>query len=833
MESQAGSRPGSGQAASRPASGGSRPASRSSSSGISRPGTGNASRPPSSKTNHGSRPASSRSKTGSRPSSKTSITRSRPGSASSVAWAEENVVQEEGENLEEMEEEEEEDDDEGHLVIKGEDDIPKGCWFALLQSFHGVWSTKDMNEDNNREDVVRTTVRELVLYLIFLGVIVTMIFGGTSPYRYGYTNMMRQHLEKFEEVKQVPDLWQFLLEEWVPALYNEEWYNAGDIPELACPDGTTGAPCKRSVQDKNVLYDNKLLGVARIRQLRLKNDSCSVHPVFKSNIKVCYSAYNRDQEDRLPFGPGFRRFTGADAWRYQSPKELGGSDYWGKIATFSGGGAVQNMDLRKNNTEAIIRELREFLWIDRATRLVAIDFTVYNANVNLFCVIKLAFEFPPTGGIELSSSFRTVKLLRYVNGNDYWVLAFETLFAFFVLYYIIEEVMEIKKVKLEYFNSGWNVMDLCVISVSLFNIAISIYTEVVVGNLLKPLLAEPFTYGDFDTLSWWTEQSLNIFAINIFFAWLKLFKYISFNRTMAQLSETISRCAPDVLAFQFMFLIVFFAYAQYGYLLFGPKLYDFHSFSQASYTLLRTMLGDFDFPAFVSAHKVLGPGYFIFYIFVVFFILLNMFLAIINDTYSEVKAEMQLTKLQFEITDLFARGYNNVLGSVAMRNKMIDVENAIKLANEDGNVTFDEIRIELKKCDFSNAEIEMFFGKSDKDGDGEITIDESNEQFDSDVDSDEDNSDDESRPSTGSKDIVNNREFDYLERKVDKMEHSISSIITKLDAVLGRVIGINEESSPIPLEDAGNATFMLDITDTGEVADFVPGDGTDGNATFV
>ena len=149
-----------------------------------------------------------------------------------------------------------------------------------------------------------------------------------------------------------------------------------------------------------------------------------------------------------------------------------------------------------------------------------------------------------------------------------------------------------------------------------------------------------------------------------------------------------------------------------------------------SYTLMRTMLGDFDFPAFVSAHKVLGPFYFIFYIFVVFFILLNMFLAIINDTYSEVKAEMSLTKLQFEITDLFARGYNNVLGSVAMRDKMIDVENAIKLANEDGLVTFEEIRVELKKCDFSNAEIEMFFSKSDKDGDGTITVEESNEQYD-------------------------------------------------------------------------------------------------------
>ena len=58
---------------------------------------------------------------------------------------------------------------------------------------------------------------------------------------------------------------------------------------------------------------------------------------------------------------------------------------------------------------------------------------------------------------------------------------------------------------------------------------------------LQPLLAEPYTYGDFDTVSWWTEMATNIFAINVFFAWLKLFKYISFNRTMAQLSETIAR----------------------------------------------------------------------------------------------------------------------------------------------------------------------------------------------------------------------------------------------------------------------------------------------------
>ena len=78
-----------------------------------------------------------------------------------------------------------------------------------------------------------------------------------------------------------------------------------------------------------------------------------------------------------------------------------------------------------------------------------------------------------------------------------------------------------------------------------------------------------------------------------------------------------------------------------------------------------------------------------------------------------------------------------------MRDKMIDVENAIKLANDDGCVTYEEIRAELKKCDFSNAEIEMFFGNSDKDGDGMITVDESNEILDDSSSSDSESSDEE------------------------------------------------------------------------------------------
>merc|ERR1719510_1518469 len=170
------------------------------------------------------------------------------------------------------------------------------------------------------------------------------------------------------------------------------------------------------------------------------------------------------------------------------------------------------------------------------------------------------------------------------------------------------------------------------------------------------------------------------------------FKYISFNKTMTQLASTLARCAGDVAGFGVMFFTVFFAFAQLGYLLFGTQVEDFSHFDDAIFTLLRTILGDFNFHEIESAHRVLGPIFFLSYVFFVFFVLLNMFLAIINDTYSEVKAEIAAKRNEFEIGDYFKRGYNNVMGKMGARNKSIDIENALRLANSDGIVTYEEIR---------------------------------------------------------------------------------------------------------------------------------------------
>lgn len=59
---------------------------------------------------------------------------------------------------------------------------------------------------------------------------------------------------------------------------------------------------------------------------------------------------------------------------------------------------------------------------------------------------------------------------------------------------------------------------------------------------------------------------------------------------MTQLSSTLGRCAKDILGFAIMFFIVFFAYAQLGYLLFGMEVESFSTFAKCMYEDLTSVL---------------------------------------------------------------------------------------------------------------------------------------------------------------------------------------------------------------------------------------------------
>ena len=79
----------------------------------------------------------------------------------------------------------------------------------------------------------------------------------------------------------------------VPQMYSwNQWYDV---------DGSAlkGVEKPAKEDDNYILYENKLLGVPRIRQLRVKNNSCEIPADFANDIKTCYENYHEDIEDKM------------------------------------------------------------------------------------------------------------------------------------------------------------------------------------------------------------------------------------------------------------------------------------------------------------------------------------------------------------------------------------------------------------------------------------------------------------------------------------------------------------------------------------------------------
>uniref|UniRef100_A0A7M4F5P3 Polycystin-2 n=1 Tax=Crocodylus porosus TaxID=8502 RepID=A0A7M4F5P3_CROPO len=602
-------------------------------------------------------------------------------------------------------------------------------------------------EENNtsRERYLKSVLRELITYLIFLVVLCILTYGMVSSNMYYYTRVMSQlflempisKMEKtnYKTLSTMEDFWKFTEGPLLDGLYWKMWYNNKTVAE----------------NKSFIYYENLLLGVPRIRQLKVRNGSCSIPDDLKDEIKECYDVYSVTNEDKAPFG-----LRNGTAWTYTSEKDLNGSSHWGLIATYGGAGYYQDLSRTREETAAQIATLKKNLWLDRGTRAAFIDFSVYNANINLFCIVRLLVEFPATGGLLTSWQFQPVKLIHYISTFDFFMAACEIAFCLFILYYTVEEILEIRIHKLHYFRSLWNCLDIIIIV---------------------------------------------------------LFKFVSINRTMSQLSSTMSRCAKDVIGFAIMFFIIFLAYAQLAYLVFGTQVDDFSTFQDCVLTQFRIILGDFNFTEVEEANRVLGPIYFTTFVFFMFFILLNMFLAIINDTYSEVKSDMAQQKNEMELSDLLKRGYNRAMIRLKLKKTTVD-DISESLRQGGGKLNFDELRQDLKGKGHTDAEIEAIFTKYDQDGDQELTehehqqmrddLEKEREDLDLDRsslprplssrsfprsldDSEEDDDEDSghsSRRRGSSSSGVSYEEFQVLVRRVDRMEHSIGSIVSKIDAVI-------------------------------------------------
>jgi hypothetical protein len=223
--------------------------------------------------------------------------------------------------------------------------------------------------------------------------------------------------------------------------------------------------------------------------------------------------------------------------------------------------------------------------------------------------------------------------------NDYAALLLDACVYLLVVFYIFSDCRKIAALGRNYWSHFWhwfNWANYAVFAITLyfkikFLIPSYLYVE---GN---GDIDVQYASLDFESLGWTYYQIVNWNAFNNIFVWLRAFAFLKYvSKEVANLSYTLTRAGKDCALFLVIFCFVIFAYAQAFHISFGTDISDYSTLLNAIFGLFKTLLGDFDFEAIKNVNQVLGPLLFITFEVVCYFVMLNMFLAILNKAYSDV-----------------------------------------------------------------------------------------------------------------------------------------------------------------------------------------------------
>jgi hypothetical protein len=170
-----------------------------------------------------------------------------------------------------------------------------------------------------------------------------------------------------EDLDSLEAIWVWLENVFVPCLFvDPEWYN-----------GDSFTPQEEGF----MMQYNKLVGGFQLLQKRVsENDEhCDPSPRFGDWAGNCYDEYYHDQRSQEPFGPTH------DPEKYK---------YWAGNSREQAGFHVR-FPLDREFAIRQLQELKTDKFLDKHTRDLQIDFTVYNENKHLFCV-SLSAEHPST-----------------------------------------------------------------------------------------------------------------------------------------------------------------------------------------------------------------------------------------------------------------------------------------------------------------------------------------------------------------------------------------------------------------------------------------------------
>eukprot|EP00753_Platysulcus_tardus_P004880 PLAT12742.2.p1 GENE.PLAT12742.2~~PLAT12742.2.p1 ORF type:complete len:657 (-),score=234.74 PLAT12742.2:569-2539(-) len=422
------------------------------------------------------------------------------------------------------------------------------------------------------------------------------------------------------------EFWQWLTGPAQGMLTDGTWYN--------------GEPREGAAKNKLYLVNEALLGAVSLRQVRVKAGDCGgALDELAAQQSVCFPPWSPDTEQKSTWklSDDLKLKWVDDLWL------LRGSD--GRLYS-TGGYSLSLPTDAPNKTIALLAQLKSLRYTDLATRAVSMRVPVFNPVTRTALLLYFTVEFSATGRISSRRDVVQMPLL-YMDSGEEWRVVLEVIFVLQLLLYVVAEVRQARNSPSlrQHLSNLWNAMD--AIALALYIVVVVLYIIIWVRNASVDL-----TQLDDGAVKTLEENAMlmvvlgNFAAFNIVFGFLRAWKYVRAVQSLTFLWETLSSGFSELLVMVGAIGFLVTAFALGGVTLFSVRNPSFRNLNTAYTTLFRALLGDFDYEQLLE--KALEPSraalYFICYVFILYFTLVNMFIALVSDHYQRVSTRARLVE---------------------------------------------------------------------------------------------------------------------------------------------------------------------------------------------
>jgi hypothetical protein len=134
--------------------------------------------------------------------------------------------------------------------------------------------------------------------------------------------------------------------------------------------------------------------------------------------------------------------------------------------SYQGGGYVYKMNGNSSQVSYDLQQLQSLNWIDRQTRALFVEFSIYNPNVKLFSYCYILIEILPTGSLVKSYRFYQLSLFDFNENSASFDLVSAFIYLAFICLMTEKQVYLIFKQKTAYLKKFWSYIDFILIAFS-------------------------------------------------------------------------------------------------------------------------------------------------------------------------------------------------------------------------------------------------------------------------------------------------------------------------------------------------------------------------------